>query len=216
MAGFSLKKYGENLIDYSLKRANKVILTQEEAIIRALHTFISDVYTKQRSEPQWQDRTWNLISSFYAVLLWNGKIVGVETRGPEFEAKNKKNQSKSRKNLAKTGLNPAYSYSITGKGIAEWRSDDKEHYPFWGGRAYANYAMRKIIGRNRKKGYVVIVGFGMPYGNFNGPKENPMKLRTNVIIDFALDKLKMTLSGIAGNVYVKIVGDFFKSTKALS
>lgn len=215
MAGFSLKKYGDNLIDYAAKQYTKQVNVIEEQILFAMRDFIFDIWAEQKHNQKnyWENQTWNLLSSFYAVLLWNSKIVGTQTQGAQLDVKGKKIPMSQAFSKRMTMFNPIFAYWITNKGGAEWRSDSKEHYPYYGARAYASEAVRTAIRYNRKKGYVVIVGFGMPYGNFNGPAGNTMKSRTDKLINYGLDKLKDKLRNITGApVTLKRTGAYFTSS----
>ena len=113
----------------------------------------------------------------------------------------------------KGGYNPVFSYTYTKKGEAEWRNDNREHYPFYGGKAYANYAVEKVKGRNRKKGYVVCFGFAMPYAT--SPKGH-MAERTDKVLMWLFNEIfkrKMSEIGIP-TYYKQIDGDFL--SKAIS
>jgi len=229
MAKFDVKRYGDNLIDYTLKAANKAVSNVDVSLIVAINNLAARVYDIQRVNAYWVNRTWNLLSSFFAVVLYDKKILGVQTAGAEFKplATRKSVSSKSKKELPAIakGSNPVFGSKFTNKGMAEWRSDDKEHYPFYGGFAYANKAIQTVISRTRKKGYVVIIGFGMPYATYNWPEYGvvqsgkqkgklrvPMYVRTKGLIEQAIKEFTREIQSRMKGVTIKIAREYYKTT----
>lgn len=226
MAKFNIKQYGDNLIDHTFMKLEHVVYNIEYKVFLAMAECAANVERARKSQafnssnPIWENRTWNLVSSFYMMFLYNGKLVGVETTGAlekseEWIRKSGKWNSKRRKGVKvrTKGYNPVFSYTYTKKGEAEWRNDNLEHYPFYGGKAYANYAVEKVKGRNRKKGYVVCFGFAMPYAT--SPK-GFMKDRTSIVLMWLFNELfkqKMAEIGIPA-YYKQIDGNFL--SKAIS
>lgn len=227
MAKFDVKRYGDNLIDYTTKLANKAISDVEMTLITAIDKLAGRVYDIQNVNKYWTNRTWNLLSSFFAVVLYNGKILGVETAGYDFSEKTtrKSVEKKSKKEIPalRKGQNPIYGSRFTNKGMTEWRGDNKEHYPFYGGFAYANKAMQTVIARNRKKGYVIIVGFGMPYATYRHPKPHlvkrgdkqwwtiPMYMRTRGLLNEAMRTFEAEIQSKVKGVTVKISREYYRT-----
>lgn len=205
---FSIKDFGDKLIDYTLKRANRAINDYEYQIMLSMSEVASSVENQRRQMDSWQNRTWNLVSSFYIVLLYDGKIVGVQTEGAVINTPKGRKSPKTRSGFRAAKLNPSFSYTYTRKGTNEWRGDDKEHYPFWNARVYANYAIQKTIARNRKKGYVIIYGFGMPYSTSPKPYKLPMRERTARVLSALADLLVSNMPVLKGVTYKRIDGAF--------
>lgn len=231
MAKFNIKQYGDNLIDHTFMELEKVVYNLERQIFLAMGDVASSVERARKLNkfprknkdgeieqgPAWENRTWNLVSSFYMMLLYDGKLVGVETMGAIKDSEewirksgkwnyNKKTPSGKRL-YQKGGYNPVFSYTYTKRGMTEWRGDNKEHYPFYGGFAYANYAMERVKRRNRKKGYVVIFGFGMPYSTYSTGR---MKDRTEMVLMWLFENMfrnKMAKIGIP-TYYKKASGEY--------
>lgn len=169
MAGFNIKKWGDNLVNYALKRANKAISDTELKLLQMMRKTVEDCFNFSRSKAAWTNRTYNLVSSFYAVLFYNGKILGVETAGADFAEsttlkKAIKSDSKKKKivvGTTATRLNPIFSYWFTGQGNRPWKNDPNE--PKRTGRVFANqgvdYAKREV----NPVGYSIVIGFAMPY-----------------------------------------------------
>lgn len=169
MAGFNIKKWGDDIVDYALKRANKAISDTERKLLQMMRKTVEDCFNALRSQAAWNHRTYNLVSSFYAVLFYNGKILGVETAGKDFaDSKTLKKSAgfsnRSKKLVAQglaTRLNPIFSYWFTGNGNTPWKNDPSE--PKRTGRVFANqgvdYAKRAV----NTVGYSIVIGFAMPY-----------------------------------------------------
>ena len=228
MAKFDVKRYGDNLIDYTTLKANKAISSVEMALITSIDRLAAKVYDIQNVNKYWTNRTWNLLSSFFAVVLYNRKILGVQTAGYDFAENTtrksvEKNSGKKQAGL-RQGQNPVFGSRFTNRGMTEWRSDDKEHYPFYGGFAYANKAMQTVIGRTRKMGYVVIIGFGMPYATYNWPKAHlvkkggkqwwtiPMYMRTKGLLNEALRNFEAEIHSKVKGVTIKVSREYYRTT----
>ena len=169
MAGFNIKKWGDNLVDYALRRANKAISGTEQKLLALMRKTIEDCFNALRSQAAWNHRTYNLVSSFYAVLFYNGKILGVETAGKDFADSKTLKKSARFNNRSKklvvgdlaTRINPIFSYWFTNQGSKPWPNDP--NLPKRTGRVFANqgvdYAKRKV----NPEGYSIVIGFAMPY-----------------------------------------------------
>lgn len=164
MAGFNIKKWGDNLVNYALKRANKAISDTERNVLLAMRQCVNRMFSTLRHDAAWTHRTYNLVSSFYAVLFYNGKILGVETAGADAEKGIKAKSSKGKKQVVKTTatrINPIFSYWFTEKGNVPWPNDPSD--PKRTGRVFANqgvdYAKREV----NPVGYSIVIGFAMPY-----------------------------------------------------
>lgn len=162
--GFNIKKFGDNLSDYSLKLANKAISDIEFNVLLAMRNCVQNI----NNYVTWTNRTYNLVSSCYAVLFYKGRILGVETAGADAESLgtvgNKSRKQKKEANKRVTKMNPIFSYWYTGRGYLEWRSD--HHDPKWTGRVYANRAIDEAKDVVDNSGYSIVIGFAMPYANF--------------------------------------------------
>lgn len=215
MAKFDVKRYGDNLIDYTTLKADKAISDVEMSLITAIDQLAARVYDIQRVNAYWTNRTWNLLSSFFAVVLYNKKILGVETAGYSFAENTKRKDVKSKSGKKKAGLgrgqNPVFGSKFTNRGMTEWRNDNKEHYPFYGGFAYANHAMRTVIRNNRKDGYVIIIGFGMPYAEYAAPKNYPMHQRTSDLLKQAIEGFKNNIQSKVEGVTVKVSREYYRT-----
>lgn len=219
---FDISIYGDNLIDYYKIRADKWINKVEAGIMKAVEDMVFEAYTIQKVNKYWTNQTWNLLSSLFAVVFYNGKVLGRETGGWKVEEPKRKTGShKSKKGernpIGAMGVkNPVFGYLYTGRGMAEWRGDDKDHYPYYGGFAYANKSVRELQKRYGitmyNSGYTVVVGFGMPYGYSpkpNGEKRIPMKLRTRALTKKLIESLRKKLNKVDPNITLRVhEGDY--------
>lgn len=219
---FDISIYGDNLIDYYKIRADKWINKVEAGIMKSVEAMVFEAYTIQKVNRYWTNQTWNLLSSLFAVVFYNGKVLGRETGGWKVEEPKRKTGShKSRKRDrnpigAMGAKNPVFGYLYTGRGMAEWRGDDKDHYPYYGGFAYANKSVRDIQKRYgltmRTAGYTVVVGFGMPYGYSPKPDGNgkmPMKLRTRALTKKLIENLRKKLNQVDPSIKLRVhEGDY--------
>lgn len=219
---FDISIYGDNLIDYYKIRADKWINKVEAGIMKAVEDMVFEAYTIQKVNRYWTNQTWNLLSSLFAVVFYNGKVLGRETGGwkveePKRKTGSHKSKKRERNPIGAMGVkNPVFAYLYTGRGMAEWRGDDKEHYPYYGGVAYAQHSVKNIQKRYgltmRTAGYTVVVGFGMPYAYYDSPQNSlggTMKYRTRALTKKLIESLRKKLNKVDPSITLRVhEGDY--------
>lgn len=161
--GFNVVKFKDVVLDSVTDEANKATRWSESFWLGRLQTAVNRMTTVGRTLMTY--RTWNLASSIVGVLLFDGKIVGIETEGYVFKSK-KVSSTRTRNKFTyyKEKQNPIYSYNFTGGGERPWKYAEENNLGKKTGREWADYAAEKLLERERgTKGYKICFAIGMPY-----------------------------------------------------
>lgn len=177
MAKFNIKAFGDNLVDYAVKKTNYAIAEYEARIIEAISGALREWAQTSKHFDLWTNRTHNLRSSVVGALLYDGLIIGEEIGGPLVKNPRKGGKKTEPKKMRMFSKNPVFGYKFTRMGQSEGWPNDRST-PKRPARVFANIALEQAK-TQVSSGYCVVFLFSMPYANSPAPKWRPMYERTN-------------------------------------
>lgn len=160
--------------DRALRQTESQWLSRLEDCVRRMRTVGSQLMTY---------RTFNYAASMVGMLFYNGRLLGIETDGANFET-TRYSPTRRKTKYTVTKKNPVYGFELERPSNAPWEYAVRKGMTLRTGEDWGKYAadMARRKARNTK-GYVIMLVVGMPYADFN---RGGMRQRTISVIDSAV------------------------------